>query len=54
MFDLYKEYTKEEYIAALRYFGFTEKRAEQNYKARKENGTLKGINDLVRNYMDHA
>lgn len=50
MFDLYKEYKKEEYIQALVYFGFSEKQAEKNYKYRKETGTICGINDLVYNH----
>lgn len=46
-------YSKEEYIAALRWFGFSEKQAERNYRERKRNGNLYGINDLVYNYRKH-
>lgn len=49
-FNLYTIYTDEEYIAALRYFGFKEEKAKENVRKRKSNGTLCGINDLVRNY----
>lgn len=43
-------YSKELYIAALRWFGFADKQAERNYRERKRNGNLYGINDIVQDY----
>lgn len=47
MNELEKTFTKDEYITALRWFGFTEKRAIINYREREKSGKLHGINDLV-------
>lgn len=46
-------YTESDYIAALRYFGYTEKLAAIIYRARDEKGTLYGLNNLVYNMKLH-
>lgn len=46
-------YTIAEYIAALRYFGYKKSRAEIiAYRCQAE-GTLYGLNHLVREYKSH-
>lgn len=46
-------YSKDTYIAALRYFGYKASRAEIIYKGKAEKGILWELDHLVRQYNFH-